>query len=621
MMVTTKVVSNMLLSYAAIFLWWCLVPVGGAVALGSSLEQPVTPLLRPRSQRLQPRQTCNTATNRQCWTTSPAFNINTDWEASTPVTGVTRTYTFTLTEVNNWIGGDGGIKAKAMLVNGQFPGPTITGNWGDRINVTVVNNLVSNGTSIHFHGIHQKNTNNNDGVSGVTECPIAPGRSKTYSFIATQYGTAWYHSHFSAQYGNGVLGAIRINGPASSNYDDDLGPLVISDWYYGSAFALAHRVNSPTNPYIPGFPGSPPPSDNILFNGLNRRANGASGSYRRFTLTAGRKHLLRLINGSVQASFTVSLVGHSFTIVATDMVPITPVTVTSLYIGVGQRYDVIINANQPVANYWFNTTFSSAPCGGATNRPAMIFQYSGAPTANPTSAGTVPPDSRCADSLNYTPIVSKSVPSASFTTGNTLNTRLQISTTGGISRVYWPVNNTPMKVNWNNPTLEYVKNSNTGTMPANTNVISVPTANQWTFWLIVNNSSIPHPVHLHGHDILILGASPALAAPINPTNRLRPYNPSVDGPALKIANPTRRDTTMLPAWGWLALAYRTNNPGAWLMHCHIAWHASQGFSVQFLEQLTSIPTVMNLNELTGNCNNWDAFYPSGAPFLQDDSGI
>lgn len=40
---------------------------------------------------LQPRQTCNTATNRQCWTTSPAFNINTDWEVSTPSTGVTRT--------------------------------------------------------------------------------------------------------------------------------------------------------------------------------------------------------------------------------------------------------------------------------------------------------------------------------------------------------------------------------------------------------------------------------------------------------------------------------------------------------------------------------------------------
>lgn len=43
------------------------------------------------AHQLQPRQTCNTVTNRQCWTTSPAFNINTDYEASTPSTGVTRT--------------------------------------------------------------------------------------------------------------------------------------------------------------------------------------------------------------------------------------------------------------------------------------------------------------------------------------------------------------------------------------------------------------------------------------------------------------------------------------------------------------------------------------------------
>jgi hypothetical protein len=36
------------------------------------------------------QSTCNTATNRQCWTTSPAFNINTDVEASWPSTGVTK---------------------------------------------------------------------------------------------------------------------------------------------------------------------------------------------------------------------------------------------------------------------------------------------------------------------------------------------------------------------------------------------------------------------------------------------------------------------------------------------------------------------------------------------------
>jgi len=46
-------------------------------------------------------------------------------------------------------------------------------------------------TGIHWHGIRQLNNNINDGAPGVTECPIAPGRNKTYSFYATQYGTSW----------------------------------------------------------------------------------------------------------------------------------------------------------------------------------------------------------------------------------------------------------------------------------------------------------------------------------------------------------------------------------------------------------------------------------------------
>ncbi|KAK0725030.1 multicopper oxidase-domain-containing protein [Lasiosphaeris hirsuta] len=600
----------------------CILLWGLLLSTAAALAAPQSPSRHPRNLQLERRQTCNTATNRACWTTSPAFNINTDYETNTPVTGVTQTYTFTLTEINSWVGGDGRTKTKAMLVNGQFPGPTINANWGDRITINVINNLQTNGTSIHYHGLRQLNSNIMDGAGGITECPIAPGKSKTYSFIANQYGTAWYHSHFSGQYGNGVLGPIVIKGPASANYDIDLGPFAISDWYLGSINQIAARVNSPLNPYIPGFPGSPPPSDNVLFNGKNINPAGAGGSYQKIVLTPGQKHLLRIINTSVQNSFTITLVGHSFQIIATDLVPITPVTVTSLYVGIGQRYDVIINANQPVANYWFNTTFSTGPCGLSNNpRPAAIFQYSGAPNANPTAPGTAPPDSRCQDVTTYAPIVTRTAPVASFTAapGSTLNTNILID--NSIARVFWPVNNSPMKVNWNNPTLEYVKNGNVGTMPANENVISVPTANVWTFWLIQNNSSIPHPVHLHGHDVLILGASPALANPVAPGNTLRAWNQAVNGPQLKGNNPTRRDTTMLPAWGWLVLAFRTNNPGAWLFHCHIAWHVSQGLSVQFLEQLSAIPTAMDLNQLTANCNNWDAYYPANAPFPQDDSGI
>lgn len=75
------------------------------------------------------------------------------------------------------------------------------------------------------------NSCQHDGVNGVTECPIAPGNTHQYRFKATQHGTSWYHSHFSAQYAEGVVGALVINGPAASNYHNDLGTMTLTDWF------------------------------------------------------------------------------------------------------------------------------------------------------------------------------------------------------------------------------------------------------------------------------------------------------------------------------------------------------------------------------------------------------
>lgn len=47
-----------------------------------------------------------------------------------------------------------------------------------------------------------------DGVNGLTQCPIAPGDSFTYTWKAMQYGSAWYHSHYSVQYADGALGPM-----------------------------------------------------------------------------------------------------------------------------------------------------------------------------------------------------------------------------------------------------------------------------------------------------------------------------------------------------------------------------------------------------------------------------
>lgn len=68
-----------------------------------------------------------------------------------------------------------------------------------------------------------------DGVNGITQCPIAPGKSYTYKFRAMQYGTSWYHSHYSLQYGDGLLGPLTIHGPSSSNYDEAKDPILTTD--------------------------------------------------------------------------------------------------------------------------------------------------------------------------------------------------------------------------------------------------------------------------------------------------------------------------------------------------------------------------------------------------------
>jgi FtsP/CotA-like multicopper oxidase with cupredoxin domain len=155
-----------------------------------------------------------------------------------------------------------------MLVNGVYPGPLIRAKWGDTVIVNVKNNLQDNGTGIHWHGIRQLNSCQHDGVPGVTECPIAPGKTRQYKFLATQFGTTWYHSHWSAQYGDGVLGPLIIDGPATENYDEDLGALPLTDWYYPPAFTLNEVAQH----------SGPPTPDNILVNGTHVSGPGI-GNY------------------------------------------------------------------------------------------------------------------------------------------------------------------------------------------------------------------------------------------------------------------------------------------------------------------------------------------------------
>lgn len=95
---------------------------------------------------------------------------------------------------------DGFEKTTGKVFNNSFPAPLIEACWGDELVIHVKNNYDKNGTTVHWHGIRQLNTNHMDGVNGVTQCPIAQGDSFTYRWRALQYGTTWYHSHYALQY-------------------------------------------------------------------------------------------------------------------------------------------------------------------------------------------------------------------------------------------------------------------------------------------------------------------------------------------------------------------------------------------------------------------------------------
>lgn len=324
-------------------------------------------------------------------------------------------------------------------------------------------------TSIHWHGMRQLGSNLHDGVNGVTECPIPPnGGKRVYSFLATQYGTGWYHSHFSAQYGNGVVGSIQIYGPASLPYDIDLGVFPVTDYYYATADDIVESTKN----------NGPPASDNVLFNGTNIHPITGAGAYAKVKLTRGKRHLLRLINPSVDNHFTLSLVGHTMTIVAADLVPVNSFTTDSVFLGVGQRYDVTIDASQNVDNYWFNVTFGGNQLCGLSNNeyPAAIFSYEGAPDALPTNKGVPPPDSKCLDSLDLSPVVTRTVPTSSFSpdADNSLDVHLGSSPDQAF---VWQINSHAINVNWEQPIAQNVMDNNM-TFPDEQNIIRLDSVNE-----------------------------------------------------------------------------------------------------------------------------------------------
>ena len=103
-----------------------------------------------------------------------------------------------------------GMKARLWGYNGQSPGPTIECVEGDKLRIFVTNRLPEH-TSIHWHGVILPN--GMDGVSGLTQPAIEPGKTYVYEFTMRRAGTFMYHPHADemVQMAMGMMGFIVVH--------------------------------------------------------------------------------------------------------------------------------------------------------------------------------------------------------------------------------------------------------------------------------------------------------------------------------------------------------------------------------------------------------------------------
>ena len=71
-----------------------------------------------------------------------------------------------------------------------------------------------------------------------------------------------------------------------------------------------------------------------------------------------------------------------------------------------------------------------------------------------------------------------------------------------------------------------------------------------------------------------------------------------DSDTLNLSDPPRWDVAVLPSASYLVNAFYTNNPGAWLLHCHVGWHTSEGFALRIVERYSETAALLALVPLS-----------------------
>ncbi|XP_052176781.1 laccase-13-like isoform X2 [Diospyros lotus] len=470
-----------------------------------------------------------------------------------------------------------------ITVNGQYPGPTLEVRNGDTLVVKVINSAQYNAT-IHWHGIRQMGTPWADGPEYVTQCPIQPGAAYTYHFtVKNQEGTLWWHAH-SRWLRATVFGALIIYPKLGVSYPFPQPtteiPILLGEWWNSDPMDVLRQA---------------------LFTGAAPNVSDA------YTINGQPGDLYRCSN---------RVANHKLTVVGADAAYTMPFTTRTLMLGPGQTTNVLLTADQTPGRYYIaarayasarnaqfdNTTataileYKSALCSArkgflskptlpqlpAYNDTATVAAFTtqfrspsnvkvpieidedlfltvglGFVNCNPGPQCQGPNNTRFAASMNNVSFVLPSTTSllqayyqgipGVFTTDFPAVPPIKFDYTGSVSRALWQ------------PTF-------------GTKLYRLKFGSR--VQIVLQDTAIfsteDHPIHLHGYHFYVIAQG------------FGNYDSGQETANFNLIDPPKRNTIDVPAGGWAVIRFVADNPGAWLMHCHIDSHLTWGLATVFL---------------------------------------
>ncbi|TYH59877.1 hypothetical protein ES332_D08G252400v1 [Gossypium tomentosum] len=500
-----------------------------------------------------------------------------------------------------------------ITVNGQYPGPTLEVRDGDSLVIKAINKARYNVT-LHWHGVRQLRNPWADGPEYVTQCPIQPGRSYTYQFtIQNQEGTLWWHAH-SKWLRATVYGALIIYPKLGSPYPFPMPkremPVILGEWWDRNPLDVLKLA------LFTG--GAPNVSDAYTINGqpgdLYRCSSKETAIY---PVEAGETILLRIINSALNQELYFGVANHKLTVVAVDASYTKPFTTNVIMIAPGQTTDVLLTADQPPARYYIAAhAYNTANAAFDNTTTTAILEYESAhysakggkylkpifpqlPGFNDTATATAftaqlrspckvkvpieideslfftvglglincknknsprcqgPNGTRFAASINNVSFVfprSTSLMQAYyqgqpgvFTTDFPPVPPIQFDYTGNVSRGLWqPVKGTKL--------VKLKFGSKVQIVFQDTSIVTVE----------------DHPMHIHGYDFYVVGSG------------FGNFDPKNDPAKFNLVDPPLRNTIGTPPGGWVAIRFVADNPGIWLLHCHLDTHLPWGLATALL---------------------------------------